>query len=223
MQHSKIAVVTIGQAPRKDMAEDIQQLREAGLHVHEFGVLDSLSSEEIATLSPSLEDSDVLVTLLTNGRQVKLSKQKLMPYIQSCIDDLHEFTWILLMCTGDFTNKLSYKNLLLPDRMMTNLVKGLHTELAIGLIGPEPEQHRTVAEKWQKAQFDVTFSASSPYHFDNQHLLTKAQQLEEQGADLLILDCMGYSTTMKNMIKDQLTIPIIVPREAVFTILKAIC
>ena len=41
--------------------------------------------------------------------------------------------------------------------MMTNLVKGLHTELAIGLIGPEPEQHRTVAEKWQKAQFDVTF------------------------------------------------------------------
>ena len=66
-----------------------------------------------------------------------------------------------------------------------------------------------------KAQFDVTFSASSPYHFDNQHLLSKAQQLEEQGADLLILDCMGYSTTMKNMIKDQLTIPIIVPREAV--------
>ncbi len=64
MQHSKIAVVTIGQAPRKDMAEDIQQLREAGLHVHEFGVLDSLSSEEIATLSPSHEDSDVLVTYL---------------------------------------------------------------------------------------------------------------------------------------------------------------
>lgn len=34
MRHSNIAVVTIGQAPRKDMAEDIQQLREAGLQVH---------------------------------------------------------------------------------------------------------------------------------------------------------------------------------------------
>jgi len=223
LKHSKIAVVTIGQAPRKDMAEDIQQLRTSGLHVHEFGVLDSLSPAEITSLSPSSEDTGVLVTLLTNGQQVKLSKQKLMPYIQTCIDDLHEFTWVLLMCTGDFTNKLSCKNLLLPDRMMTNLVKGLQTELALGLIGPEPEQQQAVAEKWQKAQFDVTFSASSPYQFNAQHLLAKAQLLEYQGADLLILDCMGYSTTMKNMIKDQLTIPVIVPREAVFTILKAIC
>ncbi len=107
--------------------------------------------------------------------------------------------------------------------MMTNLVKGLQTELAIGLIGPEPEQQQTVAEKWQSAQFVVTFSASSPYQFNAQHLLAKAQLLEYQGADLLILDCMGYSTTMKNMIKDQLTIPVIVPREAVFTVLKAIC
>ncbi|WP_155592657.1 AroM family protein [Lysinibacillus cavernae] len=223
MENSKIAIVTIGQAPRKDMAGDIQQLREAGLNVDEFGVLDSLSSSEIAALSPSSEDTDVLVTLLTNGQQVKLSKQKLMPYIQKCIRNLHEFTWILLMCTGDFANKLSFKNLLLPDRIMTNLVKGLHTELALGLIGPEPEQQLTVAEKWQKAQFDVTFSASSPYRFDAQDLLTKAQQLQKHGADLLILDCMGYSTTMKNSIKNKLNIPIIVPRETVFTILKAIC
>ena len=223
MRHSNIAVVTIGQAPRKDMAEDIQQLREAGLQVQEFGVLDALSPSEIATLAPSSVDTDILVTLLTNGQQVKLSKQKLMPYIQTCISNLHEFTWVLLMCTGDFTNKLPFKNLLLPDRMMTNLVKGLQTELALGLIGPEPDQQTTVAEKWQKAQFAVSFSASSPYHFNAQDLLAKAQQLADHGADLLILDCMGYSTTMKNTIKDKLNIPIIVPREAVFTILKAIC
>ncbi len=222
LKHSKIAVVTIGQAPRKDMAEDIQQLREAGIHVQEYGVLDSLSPDEIAKLSPAIEDTDVLVTLLANGEQVKLSKQRLMPYIQQCISKLHEFTWVLLMCTGDFTNKFSSNNLLLPDRMMTNLVKGLHTELTLGLIGPEPEQQHTVADKWQKAQFNVTFSASSPYRFNAQHLLAKAQLLEDEGADLLILDCMGYSTTMKNTIKDQLSIPIIVPREVVFTILKAI-
>ncbi|KPN95569.1 AroM family protein [Lysinibacillus sp. ZYM-1] len=223
MENSKIAVVTIGQAPRKDMEEDIQQLRQSGLHVHEFGVLDFLSPAEIAALSPSQEDTDVLVTLLTNGQQVKLSKQKLMPHIQQCLRDLHEFTWVLLMCTGDFTNKLTFKNLLLPDRMMTNLVKGLHTELALGLIGPEPEQQITVAEKWQKAHFDVSFSASSPYCFNAQDLLAKAQQLQYNGADLLILDCMGYSTHMKNMIKNKLNIPILVPREAVFTIVKAIC
>ncbi|QTB21705.1 AroM family protein [Lysinibacillus sphaericus] len=223
MENSKIAIVTIGQAPRKDMAEDIQQLRHGGLHVHEFGVLDSLSPSEIAALSPSQEETDVLVTLLANSQQVRLSKAKLMPYIQQCLHDLQDFTWILLMCTGDFANKLSVKNLLLPDRMMTNLVKGLHTELAIGLIGPEPEQQITVAEKWQKAHFDVNYSASSPYRFNAHDLLAKAQQLESDGADLLILDCMGYSTPMKNMIKHQLNIPIIVPREAVFTILKAIC
>jgi len=220
---SKIAIVTIGQAPRKDMAPDIQQLKDAGLHVTEFGVLDLLTSSEIAALAPAREDSDVLVTLLATGNQVKLSKRKLMPFIQKRIYELQEFTWILLMCTGDFTNSLSGKNLLLPDRMMTYLVKGMNADLTLGLIGPEPEQQMTVAEKWQKAQFNVTFAASSPYRFNEQDLLLKAKGLQLHGAELLILDCMGYSTAMKNTLKDKLTIPIVVPREAVFTILKAIC
>ncbi|GLC88141.1 AroM family protein [Lysinibacillus piscis] len=218
----KIAVVTIGQAPRKDMATDIAQLLDAGLDVTEFGVLDTLSSAEIAALAPTPNDTDILVTLLTNGEQVKLSKKKLMPFIQQSLDTLQDFTWILLMCTGDFTNKLAGKNLLLPDRIMTNFVKGINNDLMLGLIGPEPEQYSSVIEKWQNAQFAVTFGASSPYHFNEQHLLATAQQLQSQGAELLILDCMGYSSTMKNNMKDQLAIPIIVPREAIFTMLKNI-
>ncbi|QQP11865.1 AroM family protein [Lysinibacillus agricola] len=223
MVESKIAIVTIGQAPRKDMAADIKQLENAGLHVTEFGVLDLLTSSEIAALAPTSEDSDVLVTLLANGEQIQLSKKKLMPFIQKRIYELKEFTWVLLMCTGDFTNTLSGKNLLLPDRMMTYLVRGMNADLTLGLIGPEPEQQISVAEKWQKSRFNVTFEASSPYRFNEQDLLAKAKSLEIRGAELLILDCMGYSTAMKNVIKNKLSIPVIVPREAVFTILKAIC
>ncbi|GEM_PF-4491055 len=95
--------------------------------------------------------------------------------------------------------------------------------LSLGLIGPEPEQETSVVKKWQKAQFTVTFQASSPYQYNEQDLLEKAKGLELLGAELLILDCMGYSTSMKNSIKNKLNIPIIVPREAIFTILKAIC
>ncbi|UZM98755.1 AroM family protein [Lysinibacillus sp. MHQ-1] len=43
----------------------------------------------------------------------------------------------------------------------------------------------------------MNYSASSPYRFNAHDLLAKAQQLESDGADLLILDCMGYSTPMK--------------------------
>ncbi|WP_238602212.1 AroM family protein [Lysinibacillus parviboronicapiens] len=220
--NSNIAIVTIGQAPRKDMADDILQLKKAGLHVTEFGVLDLLSSSEIATLAPSIQDLDVLVTLLANGKQVKLSKKKLLPFIQKRINDLTEHTWILFMCTGDFTNALVGKNLLLPDRLLTHLVYGIHADLKLGLIGPEPEQLVSIADKWHKAKFDFTYAASSPYHYNEQHLLGKAKKLQQQGADILILDCMGYSTTMKNAIKKELSIPIMVPREAVFSILTTI-
>lgn len=219
---SKIAIVTIGQAPRKDMASDILQLRYAGLDVTEFGVLDMLSMLEIEALAPHTQDTDILVTLLTNNQQVKLSKKKLLPLVEKLLDDLRDFTWILLMCTGDFANSLTAKNLLLPDRIMTYLIQGIQKDVRIGLIGPEPEQRTSVTEKWQKANFDFAFAASSPYYFDKKDLLTKAKLLEQQGAELLILDCIGYSNTMKNNIKNELNIPIIVPREAIFNILTTI-
>lgn len=220
MKNMKIAVVTIGQAPRKDMASDIIKLKDAGLDITEFGVLDLLTLDEINTLAPTSNDEDMLVTLLTSGEQVKLSKQKLMPYIQKRIHDLSNFQWILLMCTGDFANKLSGKNVLLPDHFMTHLIKGIHPSLHLGLIGPEPEQQNSVCAKWQKAQFNVSFAASSPYHFNEQHLFMTAQKLEAQGADLLILDCMGYSHTMKERIQDKLNIPVVIPRDALFTVIK---
>ncbi|MGN4123982.1 AroM family protein [Lysinibacillus sphaericus] len=222
MMHSKMAIVTIGQAPRQDMADDILQFKKDGLHVTEFGVLDLLSSSEIAALAPSVQNLDFLVTLLANGAQVKLSKNKLLPFIQKRIDDLREYTWILLMCTGDFSNTLVGKNLLLPDRMMTHLVKGIQTDLKLGLIGPEPEQLDSVTDKWRKAKFEFSYAASSPYHYNEKDLLAKAKALHLQGAEMLILDCMGYSTTMKIAIKKELAIPIMVPREAVFAVLKTL-
>ena len=219
---SKIAVVTIGQAPRKDMASDMRQLKNTGLDVTEFGILDLLSMLEIEALAPNAQDTDILVTLLTNGQQVKLSKKKLLPLVEKRMLDLQEFTWILLMCTGDFANALTAKNLLLPDRMLTYLIQGIRKDVRLGLIGPEPEQRTSVTEKWQKANFEFTFAASSPYHFDKHDLLAKAKLLEQQGAELLILDCMGYSNTMKNHIKNELNIPVIVPREAILNILTTI-
>ncbi|WP_107839567.1 AroM family protein [Metasolibacillus meyeri] len=220
MKNAKIAVVTIGQAPRKDMASDIVKLKDAGLDITEFGVLDLLTLDEINTLAPTPSDDDILVTLLTSGKQVKLSKQKLMPYIQKRMHDLSNFQWILLMCTGDFANKLTGKNVLLPDHFMTHLIKGIHPHLHLGLIGPEPEQQNSVCDKWQRAQFNVSFAASSPYHFNEQHLLMAAQKLAARGADLLILDCMGYSNSIKKMIQDKLNIPVVVPRDALFTLIK---
>ena len=69
-----LGIVTIGQAPRDDIAELFAAQAPAGTRVILRGALDGLSDAEVDALPP-LNGADTLYTRLRGGRDVKISKQ----------------------------------------------------------------------------------------------------------------------------------------------------
>ena len=81
-----VGLVTIGQAPRPDLAEEYEHAL-AGAAIIQVGALDDLSEADVLGLSPAPGD-DVLVSRLRTGREVRLSRRHLEPRLQLCLDRL---------------------------------------------------------------------------------------------------------------------------------------
>lgn len=219
---NKLAILTIGQTPRSDLKKDLEYLKSKGLSAEEYGLLDGLSAEEIQQFAPSPNDKDILVTVLQNGKQVFLSKSKILRPLQSKIDNLAEYRWILLLCTGDFNNTLKGNNIIYPDKILTNLIKGINSDLKLGIIGPDKSQKAGVLKKWHVVGFTPEYAASSPYNFNINHFKESIERLQNQGVELIVLDCMGYTNSMKDLFNNETKCPILVSRELIFNLLPSI-
>src|SRR2546428_473132 len=80
--------ITIGQAPRDDIAGEMDKVLGAGVRLVQAGALDGLSRSEIDALAPAPGDDDALIARLREGREILLSKKKIVPRLQACIDRL---------------------------------------------------------------------------------------------------------------------------------------
>ncbi len=101
---TKLGVITIGQAPRKDVAPILREHLPERVEMIQAGVLDGLSKEYIAAnLCP--EDRDyTLTSRLTTGESVIMGRSKIQPILQQKIYDMENqgVANILLLCTGVF-------------------------------------------------------------------------------------------------------------------------
>src|SRR5690606_15419026 len=67
-------------------------------------------------------------------------------------------------------------------------------EQRLGVICPEPDQVEMSVEKWRPHAGVPLVEPASPYAEDSDRLVTRAaERLAGLGADILVLDCMGYS------------------------------
>ena len=77
----KIGAITIGQAPRTDVTEDIMRLFDGKVELLQRGGLDGLTKEEIARFAPEKGDY-VLVSRLTDGSSVTFAERHILPRLQ---------------------------------------------------------------------------------------------------------------------------------------------
>ena len=99
----KIGAITIGQAPRTDVMEDLDDILRGDVELIQAGALDLLTLEEVETLRPD-GTGNTLVSRMRDGTGVMLQEQKILPLLQQRIHDLEEqgVSAILIMCTGEF-------------------------------------------------------------------------------------------------------------------------
>ncbi|HEY8417286.1 MAG TPA: AroM family protein [Limnochordales bacterium] len=211
----RVGFVTIGQSPRDDVVPGMRPYLGA-VEVLEAGALDGLDAAEIAALAPRDPDR-VLVTRLRDGSSVKVDKELVLPRLAECVVRLEAAgaAVIVLLCTGSFPPLASRALVLEPDRILRHVVLAVaRSGSRIGVMVPAEDQVNALRARWQTAGVDPVVAAASPYGSRDARL-EAARRLREAGAELVVLDCVGYTRAMKEDIAPIVNCPVLVAHEAV--------
>lgn len=202
-----LGIVTIGQAPRDDIAALFAAQAPAGTKVILRGALDGLSDAEVDALPPS-SGADTLYTRLRGGRDVKISKQAVIDRSPTALARLRAdgCDAIVYACTGEFPPMEGDEGVLFPSRVLSGLAEGLLPRGRLGLLVPFAEQEEKLKAKWARAGVEVVVEALVP-SADPQEIVEVAGRLAAASPDLIALDCMSYTPATKAIVKEYVKAP----------------
>lgn len=208
---TSIGFITIGQTPRNDILPEILPLLPLDLEWQEYGLMNGLSSAEIAAGAP-VGVEERLVSRMRDGSEVTVGKRWLLRRLQALLETVDDgrHRALVLLCTGDFGG-LSAKTLLIEAQ---GVLDGLTNALAegrrsVGIIVPLLEQCPEFAAKPLKASA-VSVAHASPYRDDS--LRDAAADLA--GADLVVMHCLGYTEAMRTTVAEVTGRPVLLARRA---------
>ena len=207
----QVGMITIGQAPRVDVAPIVEKYLEDRAKLVQVGVLDGLSRSYIEEHLHPEEGDYVLTSRLTTGESVVMAREKIQPLLQSKIDGLEAegVKQILLLCTGQFPGiRTNTAYLIEPDHIIPPAVKAMTGNRRLGVIVPLAEQIETLRAKYEPVGLEPVFAVANPYaHNDSEY---RQAVLELKGnVDLILLDCMGYTEQSRKLVADIADLPVV--------------
>jgi protein AroM len=206
-----LGVITIGQSPRRDMVPDL--LRHwPGITVVEAGALDDLTADEAEELTPT-PGAEVLTSLLRNGRSAVFSLDIVLPLLQQRIAELEErgVNANLVVCTGAFPPLSHRRPLLMAESLIVAGVSVLSSG-TVGVICPLPAQVADSESKFRPLGRDVVATDVDPYSATESSYAAAAHKLAEAGADVVVLDCMGYTEEHRRWAHAGTELPVLLAR-----------
>lgn len=196
MTTNKIGTITIGQAPRTDVNPILEKHLPADAECINVGVLDGLSHQEIEARFSPQEGDALLTTRLVDGSSVVIGKPAVQVALQQKISALEAqgCTIIALLCTGEFHGLTTQKALLVePDRVIPPVMAALAGNHTVGVVVPLVAQLKSEEKKWAGLQGKAFYAPSSPYQGTVETLSNAVKTLLDNGAELIVMDCIGYT------------------------------
>ncbi|WP_010428013.1 AroM family protein [Enterobacter mori] len=206
-----LAILTIGVVP---VSEVLPLLTE---HVSEqqiahLSLLGKMSREEVMEDYAVDEGEDPLATLLSDGKLAHVSRQKIERALQGVIEvlDNQGYDVILLMSTAPITGLVARNAILLePMRIIPPLVASIVDGHQVGVIVPIEELMDNQEAKWQVLEKVPLYALANPFWDSEAALIAAGRELMERGADVLILDCLGFPQHHRDLLQKALDIPVL--------------
>jgi len=195
MRSRKLGTITIGQAPRPDITPILDAAIGAEVARLHVGLLDGLDPQAIAARFAPRPGRPELITRLLDGTVVTIDREAAQEAARAKLDDLERqgCTTILLLCTGQFTGLTCRTAWLIePDRIVGPAVAALAGDRQVGVVVPLASQTGSEAGKWSVLAHPPRYAVASPYAANTGTLAEAARTLRAEGADLLVMDCMGF-------------------------------
>lgn len=191
-----LGLVTIGQSPRQELADEVAAVLPRHVKIVQAGALDGLTGEQLDRLQPE-DDGTELTTVLKDGREVRVDMQLLVPLVEAAISTVEQAgaAVTLFACTGSFPVLAHRAPLLHAERLLSNGVAALASHMStVGVVAPLVEQVGAVRVHWRDVLGERVWADSANPYVANPlpGIASVAKRLANHGAELLVLDCMGF-------------------------------
>jgi protein AroM len=197
-------VFVIGQAPRPDLAAEIEAAV-PGVPVRMQGALDGLTRGALDALAPR-DGADTLFTVLPSGEAITVSKAAVTERLRAQIDGTRGPA--LLACTGHFAGLPERPGLVQPSAVLDALAGALLPRGRLGLFLPLPEQEEAFGGARLRTGLEVTTVALRPQSDDaTRH--AAALRMAAARPELVLLDCMSYTRRDKAVAEAVLHCPVL--------------
>jgi protein AroM len=223
----KIGIVTIGQSPRDDIIPEMRRVLGRNVEILERGALDDYTVEEAKRLERKPGEG-LLVTRLKDGTEAGVSHGIVVPLVQKRIEDLEKegVELTLVLCTGRFPSFNSKRLIVYPSEILRGAVSGSIKRGRLAIVHPSKEQIRDVEARrgqgeksvWGE-EVGVIYDAVSPYG-PEEDVAEMAERLAKAGVDLVWLNCMGFNSRHKEIVKRKTGKPVIQSNSLVARVLK---
>lgn len=199
----RIGMVTIGQSPRTDVVPEIVEMIGNNVDIIEAGALDNLTREEIEKLLKPEVGEIIYVTRMRDGSEIKISKEKLMPFVETRINDLEKknVDLIAMLCSGEFPQFKSSVPIIYPDKVLKGIASSIYYKGKVAILIPAEEQIVYAKDKWSSYFEDLRIFSISPYTSSTSDFEKLGFSLRESGVNLVIMDCIGYSKSQRETLK----------------------
>ena len=211
MLNGVVAAVTVGQAPREDLIDEMRALLPRARWI-QHGALDEVGDHELTRLAPGDGEFPV-VTRLRAGRPVIVGERAIRPLMQQAVDRVAvRADLVIVLCSTPMPLE-TRAPVLFPDRLLFAAVSSLGPGSKIAVLTPQQDQVALQDERWRKLGYSPTVICASPYGgIDFRRL---GHLLRLSGASMVVLDCLAYSSAMKAKLAASSGLPVLLARSLV--------
>jgi len=208
---TSLAILTIGVVP---MCEVLPLLTEYidEQHITHHSLLGQMQREDVMAEYGASPGDELVLTLLSAHQLAHVSRLKVERSLQSIVEvlDNQGFDVILLLSRASITRLTARNSILLePIRIIPPLVASIVEGHQVGVIVPVAELLKAQAQKWQVLQTPPVYAVANPVEGSEQQLIDAGKYLLEQGADVLMLDCLGFHQRHRDLLQKSLDVPVL--------------
>ena len=191
MSSATMAILTIGVVPLAGVLPLLtEHIREE--QIAHISLLGEMTPDEVMAEYAVGDGEKGLLTLLSNNQLVMVSRQKIERDVRSA---------------SGFTTH--HAILLEPQRIIPPLVASIVDGHQVGVIVPVEEIMPMQRQKWLSLEKSPYYALANPFTGSDSELLTAGKTLLEQGADVLVLDCLGYYQHHRDVLQKALDVPVL--------------
>ncbi|ELI4779919.1 AroM family protein [Salmonella enterica] len=208
---ASLAILTIGVVPMSEVLPLLTEYIDEQ-HITHHSLLGKMSREDVMADYAVEPGDDPLLTLLNDNQIAHVSRQKVERDLQSVVEvlDSQGYDVIILMSTAAIKSMAARNSILLePLRIIPPLVASIVDGHQVGVIVPVAELLAAQEKKWQVLQMPPVYSLANPVHGSEQQLIDAGQALLDQGADVIMLDCLGFHQRHRDILQQALDVPVL--------------